>query len=69
MNTDSILEILNAERNVLAKQLAALDQALNALGGRNGNPRKARRHLSAQARAKIIAAQKKRWAAWRKKQS
>jgi hypothetical protein len=68
MNTDSILKILNAERNVLAKQLAALDQAVNALGGRNG-PRKARRQLSAQARAKIVAAQKKRWAAWWKKQS
>jgi hypothetical protein len=67
MNTDSILERLNDERRLLARQLAAIDQALNTLGGNNGSPRKGRRHLSAQARANIIAAQKKRWAAWRKK--
>jgi hypothetical protein len=65
MNTD-IINLLTDARSQLLKQLAAIDQALNALGGHNGGPRKGRRRLSAEARNRIIAAQKKRWVAWKR---
>lgn len=65
MNTDSILEVLNEERRELVRQVAGLDQALNALRG--GKRRSPKRVLSTAARARIATAQKKRWAAWRKK--
>jgi hypothetical protein len=39
----------------------------NGYGLRNGRGRGGRRHLSVAARHRIATAQKKRWAAWRKK--
>ena len=54
MNTDEILKQLIAERD-------RLDVAITALQG-NSKPKKSKRKpMSQEARAKIAAAQKKRW--------
>jgi hypothetical protein len=63
-----LLNLLHAERATLTKKLAGVDAAIHALNGRSAAPAKAavavrtRRVMSAAARAKISAAQKKRWA-------
>jgi hypothetical protein len=58
-----LLNLLHAERATLLRKLAGIDAAIQALHG-NVAPAKKRnkRTLSAEARAKISAAQKKRWA-------
>ena len=61
---DSILKQLKAERDRVAKQLAGMDAALRAFTGvySNGQPSSKRRKMSAKSRAKIAAAQRRRWA-------
>ena len=70
-----LLNLLHAERATLAKKLAGVDAAIHALNGSGSVlPAKAavtvkkRRtwKMSAAARAKISAAQKKRWATVKK---
>ena len=54
---------------VLAKlryERARLDKAISALENVNGRGPTKRRGLSAAARAKIAAAQRKRWAKWKR---
>ena len=66
VNTSTLVSELN-------KQIGCLREARNLLAGDSGPGRnKARkparkRMLSAEARAKMAAAQKRRWAAYRKK--
>jgi len=50
----------------VARELERLDSALAALNG--GSRKTVKRVLSASARKRIAAAQKKRWAAWKAKQ-
>ena len=59
-----LLNMLHTERTALAKKLAGIDAAIHALNG-SVAPAKAagkKRTVSAAARAKMSAAQKKRWA-------
>jgi hypothetical protein len=59
-----LLKLLHDERAALAKRIAALDIAIHALNGSSA-PAKAKtgkRTMSAEVRAKISAAAKKRWA-------
>jgi Skp family chaperone for outer membrane proteins len=66
-DVSSILKQLKAERDRVAKQLAGMDAALTAFAhvynGTGGN----RRKMSAKSRAKIAAAQRRRWAKFRAK--
>ena len=71
VNVSSIVEQLKAERDRVAKQLSGMDAALRAFAGvysRTLTPGRKRRKLSAKSRAKIAAAQRKRWAKVRAKQ-
>jgi aspartate aminotransferase-like enzyme len=58
----NVIEALNEERTRAARRLAALDAALKALGHEGEVKVKRTWKMSAAARAKISAAQKKRWA-------
>jgi ribosomal protein L15 len=62
----NVIAVLNEERTRVARRLAALDAAIKALGGGTAAPASVvkhnRRKLSAEARARISAAQKARWA-------
>lgn len=56
------IEILTAERDKLLRMAKVLDTSIAALGGEvSGGRGKKKRHVSAETRAKIAAAQKKRW--------
>jgi hypothetical protein len=59
-----IVRQLKKERDHVAKQLEGLNAALSAFVGvyTGAKPAGKRRKLSAEARAKIAAAQRKRWA-------
>jgi hypothetical protein len=65
LENESILSAIDAE-------IARLEEAKRLLGGarslgrKKGRTTKLRRRLSAEARARIAAAQKKRWAAVKK---
>jgi hypothetical protein len=71
-----IVKQLRKERDRVEKQLSGLNAALSAFigayTGKAGNaiakPTRKRRKMSAKARAKIAAAQKKRWKVWKAKQ-
>ena len=58
-----LLNMLHDERASLSKKIAGIDAAIHALNG-SAAPVKAgkKRTMSAAARARISAAQKKRWA-------
>jgi ribosomal protein L15 len=62
----NVIAVLNEERTRVARRLAALDAAIKALGGGTAASvsvvKHKRRKLSAEARARISAAQKARWA-------
>jgi hypothetical protein len=61
-----ILKMLRDERAAVAKRLAGLDAAIRALTGTSA-PVKRTWTMSAEARAKISAAAKKRWAKVKRK--
>jgi hypothetical protein len=63
-NFSRIMKQLKQERDTVQKQLSGLDAALRAFASvySGGKPRRKRRKLSAKSRAKIAAAQKRRWA-------
>jgi hypothetical protein len=62
-----LLKMLRDERAALARKLAGVDVAISALKGGGSAPKAAgRRTMSAAARARIPAAQKKRWATVKK---
>ncbi len=60
----SFLDVLKGERDKVQKQLSGLNAAIGAFAAvySNDKPITKRRKLSAQARAKIAAAQRARWA-------
>jgi len=60
----NIVAQLRMERDKVARQLGALDNAIRALAGSNSTRSRARgpRTMSAAARAKISASQRARWA-------
>lgn len=66
----SIVKQLKKERDRVEKQLSGLNAALAAFVGvySGAKPTGKRRKLSAKARARIAAAQRARWRAWRAKQ-
>ena len=66
MDTESILEQLRSERDRLEKAIRALE----SIGGSTTGKRRGRkpgRHMSADARARIGAAMRKRWAERKRK--
>jgi hypothetical protein len=68
MNLAGVVSQLRSERERLTKELSRVDGALKAISdltGTNG-ARRPRRALSPAARRRIVAAQKARWAKWRK---
>ena len=67
-NVSSIIGQLKKERDRVAKQLSGMDAALRAFAGvyGGGKPIRKRRKMSAASRAKIAAAQRRRWAKVRK---
>jgi len=70
-----LLKMLHDERASLSKKIAGIDAAIHALNGSSGSaaPVKAVAHkkrtwtMSAEGRAKISAAAKKRWAKIKRK--
>ena len=69
-NLTSLVKQLKKERDRVAKQLSGMDAALRAFAGvySDGQPSRKRRKMSAASRAKIAAAQRRRWAKVRAKQ-
>jgi hypothetical protein len=68
-NLSSILGQLTKERDRVERQLSGLNAALTAFAGVYGGtskPGHKPRKMSAQSRAKIAAAQRRRWAKFRK---
>jgi hypothetical protein len=61
-----LLNLLHEERVSLLTKLAGIDAAIHALNGSAARAKAGKRTLSAEARAKISAAQKKRWAKLKK---
>jgi len=57
-----LLKLLHDERATVAKRLAGLDAAIEALGGKSALVKTKKRTMSAEARARISAAAKRRWA-------
>ena len=68
-DVSSIVKQLKRERDRVAKQLSGIDAALTAFAGVYGGskPTGKRRKMSAKSRAKIAAAQRRRWAKVRKR--
>jgi len=61
-NLSSIMKQLKQERDRVEKQLSGLNAALTAFAGvYGGKPTRKRRKMSAKSRAKIAAAQRRRW--------
>jgi len=73
-NLTAVFTQLRQQREQLNSQLSHLDQAIQALSRLNGaaglNTGRGTggRRMSASARARIAAAQRKRWAKWKKQQ-
>jgi len=69
VNVKKIVRQLQKERDKVEKQLHGLNAALTAFAKvYTGKTTGKRRKLSAKAKARIAAAQRKRWAAWKAKQ-
>ena len=68
-NLSSLVKQLKQERDRVAKQLSGMDAALTAFANvySGGKPVRKRRKMSAKSRAKIAAAQRRRWAKFRAK--
>jgi hypothetical protein len=74
MNTQQIIDVLNEERVRLDRAIAVLEgnSRVSAVDGRRAvsvGARRGRRHMSPEARARIAAAQRKRWAKLKGKQA
>ena len=68
-NVSSIMKQLRKERDRVERQLTGLNAALTAFAGvyNSGQPSRKRRKMSAASRAKIAAAQRRRWAKFKAK--
>ena len=69
MDLSGFIKELRREKDLVQRQLAGIDSALAAFAGVNKQPIRKRRKLSAKSRAKIAAAQRARWAKFRKSKS
>jgi hypothetical protein len=67
-NVSSIIGQLKQERDRVERQLSGLNAALTAFANvySGDKPIRKRRKMSAKSRAKIAAAQRRRWAKFRK---
>ena len=67
-NLSSIMKQLKKERDRVKRELSGLEAALTAFANvyGAGKPSRKRRKMSAKSRAKIAAAQRRRWAKFRK---
>jgi hypothetical protein len=68
-NVSSVIAQLKKERDRVERQLSGLNAALTAFAGVYGGavkPTRKRRKMSVAARKKIAAAQRRRWAKFRK---
>ncbi len=67
-DVSSILKQLKQERDRVAKQLSGMDAALTAFAGvyTGSKPSRRQRKMSVAGRKKIAAAQRARWAKFRK---
>ena len=68
-NLSSLVKQLKQERDRVEKQLSGLNAALTAFANvySGSKPIRKRRKMSAKSRAKIAAAQRRRWAKFRAK--
>ena len=66
MPMSGFIKELRREKDQLQRHLAGIDAALTAFAGAYTKPTRKRRKLSAKSRAKIAAAQRARWAKFRK---
>jgi hypothetical protein len=66
MNLSGVVAQLKQARIRAQKQVEQIDAALVALNGLNSNSARRGYKMSASARAKIAAAQRRRWAKFRK---
>jgi hypothetical protein len=66
MDLSGLIKELKAEKDLMQRHLAGIDAALTAFAGAYTKPTRKRRKMSAQSRAKIAAAQRRRWAKARK---
>jgi hypothetical protein len=69
-NLSAVVKQLQKERDRVEKQLSGLDAALRAFAhvyNRTGTLGRKRRKMSAKSRAKIAAAQRRRWRKFRAK--
>jgi hypothetical protein len=63
MDTEKIIDALKAERERIDRAIGVLDgSSRGGTGRRRGGGRRGPRHMSAEARARIAAAQRRRWA-------
>jgi len=70
MDLSGLIKELKAEKDVMQRHLAGIDAALTAFAGAyQTKPTGKRRKMSAKSRAKIAAAQRARWAKFRKQKS
>lgn len=69
-NLANVVQLLRQERDQAQKRIEQLDEALNALTGviRVGGIKRKRRIMSPAARKRIAAAQRARWAKWKRTQ-
>ncbi len=68
MSIIEALRTLKEERQQLESRLKQVNAAISSLGSLSGHSgRGGRRKMSAAGRARIAAAQKKRWAKWKAK--
>jgi hypothetical protein len=68
MDLSGLIKELRREKDQLQRHLAGIDAALTAFAGAYTKPTRKRRKMSATSRAKIAAAQRRRWAKVRAKQ-
>jgi hypothetical protein len=66
-NLSGIITQLKKERARVEQQLSGLNAALTAFAGAYTKPIRKRRKMSAKSRAKIPAAQRRRWAKYKAK--
>jgi hypothetical protein len=62
MPLSELIKELRRERDQLQRHLAGIDAALTAFAGAYTKTTRKRRKMSAKSRAKIAAAQRRRWA-------
>ena len=62
MDLSGLIKELKAEKDLMQRHLAGIDAALTAFAGAYTKPTRKRRKMSAKSRAKIAAAQRRRWA-------